>query len=128
MLAKDDEKSFRECTAVLDKVKKGEIEGKTANLVLVEILWTLESYYKWEKTRVTRSIRGILNLGGLKIVDGYRAIGALELYGKYNVKFVDAMIASIQEIKDKTWIVVSYDSDFDKLGVKRKGPGEVIGE
>lgn len=125
VLAQDDERSFQECTSVLDKVKKGGIQGVTANLVLVEIVWTLESYYEWEKERVLRSFRSVVHLGGLKIVDGYRPGEALDLYEAHNVKFVDAMIASIEPIARKQWIVVSYDADFDKLGVIRKEPGDV---
>jgi|SRR3989344_584312 len=125
VLAKDDERSFGECKKILDKVKRGEIDGVTANLVLVEVLWTLESYYGWNKKRVVRSLRSIVSLGGLRIVDGYTPDAALGKYGAKGVKFVDAMIASIEEIWVKDWVVVSYDRDFDKLGVVRKEPGEV---
>lgn len=125
VLAKDDEKSFGECKKVLDGVKRGEIDAVTANLVLVEVLWTLESYYGWDKKRVVRSLRSIVNLGGLRTVDGYILDTALGKYGAKGVKFVDAMIASIEEVEAKDWIVVSYDRDFDKLGVVRKEPGEI---
>lgn len=42
------------------------------------------------------------------------------------VKFIDALLASIKEIKEKKWKVVSYDRDFDKLGVVRIEPKEII--
>jgi len=45
------------------------------------------------------------------------------MYSSKNVKFIDAMIASVDQIVSGSWVVVSYDKDFDKLGVKRAEPG-----
>jgi len=64
----------------------------------------------------------------LKIVDRFQPRISLNLFSKRNVKYIDTLIASIKEILAKKWTVVSYDKDFDKLGVLRKEPGEVIRE
>lgn len=70
-------------------------------------------------------LKSIVNLGGLRFVNGYGAAGAVERFSEKTVKFVDAMIGSIREVADGEWIVVSYDRDFDKLGVKRVEPGAI---
>ncbi len=47
---------------------------------------------------------------------------ALKIYAEKNVKFIDALIASIPQIQAKEWTVISYDRDFDKIGINRKEP------
>jgi len=125
VVARDDKKSFEVCKALLGKIKEGQIEAVTSSLVLAEMVWTLGSHYGWEKNRVVRCLRGVVNLGGLKIVNGHKTGRAVDLYSMHQVKFVDAMIASNDEIRDGEWTVVSYDRDFDKLGVKRCEPGAI---
>lgn len=66
----------------------------------------------------------IIDLNHLKFIDHYDYLSAVSLFEKTNVKFFDALISSISEIMEQRWIVISYDKDFDKLGVKRKEPGE----
>lgn len=51
---------------------------------------------------------------------------AIDLYQKHNIKFVDALIASHPKMQNKEIVVVSYDKDFDKLGIKRQEPAEVL--
>lgn len=53
---------------------------------------------------------------------------ALELHRKSGAKFIDCMISSIQGIRNGVISVVSYDRDFDKLGVKRFEPGENLSQ
>ena len=125
MAARENQKSFEECKRVLERVKRSELEAVTAGLVLAEVAWTLGSHYKWEKNRVALVLKSIVNLGGLRFVNGYGAAGAVERFSEKTVKFVDAMIGSIREVADGEWIVVSYDRDFDKLGVKRVEPGAI---
>ena len=125
-LVPENKKSLIECKNFLSKIKNNQIDAVTSNLVLTEIVWTLLSYYKFPKRDVIAAVRSVLNLSGLKIVDGYNTTQALIFYENKTVKFIDCLISSIPEIKNKEWFVVSYDEDFDRLGVLRKDPGEVI--
>lgn len=124
-LVPENKKSLIECKNFLNKIKNNQIEAVTSNIVLTEIVWTLLSYYKFPKKDVIIAIKSILNLSGLKIIDGYNAAQSLVFYENKSVKFIDCLISSIPEIKNKEWIVVSYDEDFDKLGIVRKEPGEI---
>lgn len=90
-------------------------------------MWTLLSFYKVDRSTAAEAVRGIVNLRGLKLVDGYDPLAALGMFDDKGVKFIDAMLASIPKIKSGTIAVVSYDKEFDKLGVVRKEPGEVLG-
>lgn len=124
-LVKENEEIFKQCYLFLKAVKTNKIRAVTASIVLAEIVWTLNSFYQLPKPQVVEAVRSIVNLRGLKIVDKYNHLFSLDLYEKKKVKYIDAVIASIDEIQARKWIVVSYDTDFDKLGIIRKEPGQI---
>lgn len=124
-LTGDNPKMFNECLSLIENIKAGKINAFTSNLVLSEVVWTLGSLYKFPRIRIIYAIRGIVGTPGLKICDGYMILAALEIYENSSVKFIDSLIASIYEVYNRKWIVVSYDKDFDKLGVIRKEPSQI---
>lgn len=70
----------------------------------------------------------LTKLRGLKIVDRYDIPTALALYERHAVKFIDALIASFLKWSAMHLTLISYDRDFDKLGVKRVEPAELLKE
>jgi predicted nucleic acid-binding protein len=126
VLVKDNERFFQDCKKLLTLISKGKINAFTSALVLSEVNWVLEGYYQFEKEKVIEGLRGILKLKNLKFVEKFGLPLAVKLYEKYSVKFIDALIASNPKIYKKETIVVSYDKDFDKIGIKRKEPLQII--
>lgn len=124
-IAVEDKKSFDECMLFLHKVERNEIEAACCSLVLSEVAWVLKSYYKFTKAKIVEALSSIVNLKDISWHDSYDYNLALRNHSSYPVKYIDAMIASIKQVKEKEWVVVSYDRDFDKLKVLRKEPGEV---
>lgn len=125
-LIKEDEKSFKECYQFLNLVQENKIKAFTSSLILAEINWVLESFYKFKKSEIIKALKSILNLKGLKIVDKTKPILAVEIFQNFNVKFIDALIASNLQVFKKQAIVISYDKDFDKMKIIRKQPKEII--
>ena len=123
-LVKENEKTFKECYQFLKLVEERRLRALTSSLVLAEIEWVLGSFYKFEKTKVVQALGSVLSLKGLQIIDAINPRLALEIFREKNVKFIDALIASDPRIFKKEVIVVSYDRDFDKIGVLRKKPKE----
>ncbi len=124
VLIKEDGKSFSDCYKLMSLIENKTISAVTSDLVLAEINWVLESYYKFAKAQVVSALEGIVSLKGLSIKSNSDSIQAIEFYKKHNVKFIDALIAS-DKIFNSNAIIVSYDRDFDKLGVKRIEPDEI---
>lgn len=114
-----------ECELLLRKVEKGNIKVVVPNLVLSEIVWTLTSYYRHSKQEIVNAVKSILNIANIKFVDGYDIFLGMTFFEKKSVKYIDSLIASIDEVQKKRWIVISYDKDFDKLGVKRLEPKDL---
>lgn len=122
---KENEKSFLECVTFLKAVKENQFEAQTATIVLTEVVWTLNSFYKISKGKIIEGLQSIVNMNGLKIIDTYNHSFALQLFERYSVKYIDALIASISPIIDKEMTVVTYDRDFDKLKVLRQEPSGI---
>lgn len=124
-LIEEDKESFRACFQLLQNIKTNKLKGITSSVVLSEIAWTLLSYYKFSKPEVGKALRSIINLRGLSIIDKFQHEIALSLYEKNGIKFIDALIASNPDILSKKWAIISYDHDFDKIGIKRMEPGQL---
>lgn len=125
-LLRDDEKTFNDCLEFLKRIKENNIVALTSNLILAEINWTLLKVYKFPKERVLVGLTSVLKLSNLKVTDDFDSYLAKEIYEKFPVKFIDALIASNPAIFNKEVAVVSYDKDFDKIGVKRMEPSKII--
>jgi len=109
----------------LSKIRDGEMSGVTGDIVLAEVVWVLGSFYKFPKDRINRTIKNIINIPNLEIVNNYDTRMAIHFYASTNIKYVDCVIASIPEVVVKEWTIVSYDEDFKKLPVLWKKPGKI---
>ena len=126
LLAKDNPKLSQECGKVIAMVQEGKIKAFTSSLVFVEVFWALKSFYDLDKKDLVRILKSITKISNLKLNNAGKIDLAIDLYEKYNVKFIDAIIASNPRIIKKEMIVVSYDHDFDKIGVRRQDPKSLI--
>jgi len=78
-------------------------------LVVAEIVWTLESYYRLSKSDICSKVLAILNTPGLEIAESDLLLQAMLWYAEKNVDFIDAYNAA--------WMVshdISAVSTFDK--------------
>jgi len=124
-LIKEDKNTFNDCLAFFEKVKNNKCKAVTASIVIAEVVWTLLSFYKVSKSEVIMAVNSIKNMRGLSIIDGYDIKTALQLFEDKNVKFIDCMIASTKSVSKDKITIVSFDKDFDKLGIARKEPKQI---
>lgn len=122
VLVEEDEASFQAGLQLLENIKQKKCTACIPGIVLSEIVWTLHSFYEFPKPQVVQALQSILNLRGITIVDDYNYPVALDLYQHHSVKYVDACIVSLPVIQENGATIISYDHDFDKLGVERKEP------
>jgi len=125
-LINDNQEMHNDCITFLKLVKKNKYKAVTSGIVLAEVIWTLSSFYKFNKDKVVQAVKSIINLPGLKVVEVSDYQKAIELYADNSVKYIDSVIASCDKLQDKKWTVVSYDKDFDRLGVVRVAPGNLV--
>ncbi|MFH1961060.1 MAG: PIN domain-containing protein [Patescibacteria group bacterium] len=66
-LVKEDEQAYNKSFALFKKASEGKINLITSSLVIFEIIWTLESFYKVKKSDIVGKVLGILNLPNLEV-------------------------------------------------------------
>lgn len=125
-LIKENPLTFEDCANFLKLIKKNKIEAVTPGIVLTEIVWTLGFHYKVPREKIYKGLTSITSLSGLRIIDRYKYSAAIGLFAVSSAKYVDCLLATIDEIVDGSWTIVSYDRGFDKLGVKRSEPKDIL--
>ncbi|MBU1085034.1 MAG: PIN domain-containing protein [Candidatus Beckwithbacteria bacterium] len=120
-----DNTKYEDCYKLFKKIKTNQIQAMTSSVVVAELVWTLKTFYKFSRARITRGLKSIKRLRGLKIIDSYQFDETIKIFEQKSVKYIDAMIASIKPLQEKKWVIVSYDKDFDKIGIKRLEPNKI---
>lgn len=125
VLTKDDLKTFDDCVNLLEAVKSNKVEAVIPGIVISELVWTLSSFYELPKATVLKSVESILHLKGLRVVDDYDYHAALNLYQQHSAKYIDCLLATMNHVQSGEWQLVSFDRDFNKLGIQRVEPKNV---
>ena len=79
---------------LLRRAGAGEVVLVTGILVIAEIVWTLESFYKLSRVDIQEKVRAIINTPGLEVYERIVISQAVSDYVDRNVDFVDAYNAS----------------------------------
>jgi len=110
----------------LNEIKNGNLKAATSSLVLAEVGWTLNSFYKYDRLKIAKLLNSIINLSGLTIVDKVDWPVALAHFQTKKIKLIDSLIASGKQIREKKWVVATYDKDFKKIDTISLKPEEII--
>lgn len=116
----------QECIIFFDAVAHTKNTFFTGVIVLAEVYWVLSKLYKLPREQVVLLLKSIGRIKPLSYTEAYTFIIALSLIERYNVKFIDCLIASHKNLQNGSWAIVSYDTDFDVLGIKRVKPKEAV--
>lgn len=119
---------FSDCHAFFEAVKKESVDAYIPTLVVAEVAFVLSSHYKVPKSKVLQMLESMGSSSGLEILDDLQLPAGIELYKTYHVKLIDCFLASSRRIQEKKASVLSYDRDFDKLGVRRVEPHDLLGK
>ncbi len=118
-LTKDEEEKAKAVLELLKKVKIGEEKVITSPLVIFELIFTLQSYYKVPRKNIKNLLTPILSLRGLKLDQKTIFEKALDIYSESNISFADIFNYCFM-LENKIDEIYSFDKDFDKLeNIKR---------
>lgn len=93
----DDTKKADRVEKLLAEAATGKTKLVTADLVIAEIIWVLESAYKMSSKEICPMIRAILTTPGLEVTNTQLVSRALEFYESMNIDFIDGYIAALME-------------------------------
>src|SRR3990170_1726880 len=97
---------------VFEKAKKKEIELIIPQIVIFEILFILEKYYKFDKAELKEKLKSILSTDYFNIIERSVFLKALEIWSLQNISFPDAFIISFSEVNQAD--IFSFDKKLNK--------------
>ena len=113
---RDDESKAQKALALLQRVESGEERVETSLIVIFEVVFTLERFYKVPRERIHSLITPIIAMRGLRLVGRNLIEQSLDHYARVgrHVSFADiynALYARSLGIEE----IYSWDHDFDEL-------------
>jgi len=113
-LTKDDPVKYEKCYKLFKDAVDGKVILFTSKIVIAELVWTLNSFYKVPKNDIIEKVSIIISTENLHIPSKEIIIDAIILYGRKNIDFIDAYNAVFMKYNQADEIY-SYDHDFDNL-------------
>ena len=87
---------------------------------MFRLLWVLTSFYKTPKTEIAAQLSALFTSPGIAVEERDTILAALAIMAEKNVDFADALLAEIARAHHEP--VVTFDDDFDRIGVERAHP------
>jgi predicted nucleic-acid-binding protein len=114
-LTNDDPVKAKRAETLFRDALRGKIKLATSLLVIAEIVWTLESFYKLEKADIAGKVEKILNTPNLFCPEAQLLFMALDLYVHSNIDFVDAYNAFNMKEQGLTEILTCDRKHFTRI-------------
>jgi predicted nucleic acid-binding protein len=119
----DDPRKADRVQSLLNKAAAGKIRLVTAEIVLAEIVWVMESCYEVERPRIADILKAILATPGLEIINGKVVEKAVEYYLQHNIDFIDAYIVALMDKLNITGIYSFDKKHLDRItAIERNEP------
>lgn len=119
----DDPAKADKVEKLLDLAAKGKERLMTTELVIAEVVWVLESFFKLSNTTIGPMIKAILATPGIEVINGHLVEKAVEHYMERNIDFIDGYIVAVMESHNVSEIF-SYDKKHLSriTAIQRKEP------
>ncbi|MDO9535199.1 MAG: type II toxin-antitoxin system VapC family toxin [Bacillota bacterium] len=122
-ITKDPEEMAAKALNLMLEAERGNVSLYLASLTLAEVVWTLESFYGYQRKDITEVLSLFLQLKGLKVEQEDILNKALEDYSSKNIDFVDAYLAARASLDGPGKIFTFDRKHFSRLSVSFQEPG-----
>lgn len=104
---------------LLEKSKRGLVKLVVNSMVFAEIVWTLQSYYKYPKSKIDEIVSSIAASPAFEINEREILLQALEDFNSLNIDFIDAYIGAWMQNNGVDSIYTLNIKDFKRIpGIK----------
>ncbi len=118
-LLQDHPEQSPKATAFLARVERGEIQTRTADTVVFEVVFTLQRHYHQPRATIRDVLLPLLELPGIVLPGKRHFRSVFDLYVDRNLPFADAYHAVLMR-RLKLDEIATFDRDFDRIpGVRR---------
>jgi len=112
-LTQDDPQKAKAVDKLLNQAMAGELRILVPSIVIAELIWVLESFYKMKQGAIVELIEAIFSTPGLDVTDKPLITSAINNYRDKNIDFIDAWI--VEFAKDRgIQTVYTYDKKHFK--------------
>ena len=121
-LLQDHPQQSPRATVYLERIERGELEVRTADVVIFETVFTLQRQYRHPKAMIRDVLLPLLDLPGIALPGKRYFHKAFDLYVGLNLPLADAYYAVLME-RLKLTEIVTFDKEFDRVpGITRLEP------
>ena len=100
---------------LIERSNRGEIKLVVNSMIFAEIVWTLQSFYKYPKDKIDEIVSAIIASETFEIEERDILLQALEDFHSLNIDFVDAYIASWMQKNQLDKIATLNKKDFNRI-------------
>jgi len=104
----DDQAHQEQAKRLFRRAVEGEVRLLLPNLVLAQVVWTLESFYQASRKYITDVLHALLATPGVTTQEPRVIPRCVEIYSAYNVEIVDAYLVALAE-ETKTLTVATFN-------------------
>ena len=94
--------------------KNGKVLLLVTNVTVAEVVWVLESFYRYPKNQIAETLTEFLLCDGLEVENLDLLIEALVLYQEKNLDFADAFLA-VTALQKGTPTIYSFDRHLNRV-------------
>jgi predicted nucleic-acid-binding protein len=116
-LTGDPPEMAKRATRFLSKSSPGDLV--LVDLVVAEVVYVLESFYKAPRGQVAEAVRSIIGFDAITVVDQETLLRTIEIYEVERLDFAEAYLVAVAESADIAQ-VVSFDQSIDRMGTVRR--------
>lgn len=121
-LLDDPPEQAERCQALFARLQAGEEDVYLPEVSISDVVWTLQSFYRWPRDRIARFAHDVISLKGTRLARESLVRDAVHLYAERGVDFSDALIAA-EVLHGGYEGVYAYDRDSNHIaGVERVEP------
>jgi predicted nucleic-acid-binding protein len=107
-LTEDDPAKANEVKRLLVRAARGEVRLLIPSVVIAELVWVLQSFYKLDRQDIVPLLNAILHTRGVEVSDKPIVSSAITLYGDSAIDFIDAWIIAFAKAAEVR-VVYTFD-------------------
>lgn len=113
LLLDDIPEQANEIESLLKRAKKNEIEIFLPQIIVFEIVFALEKYYRLNKEEVLEKVESLVSIGYVQVESRETFVKSVDLYKSNAISFVDCFLLNIVETQNAE--LFTFDKKLKKL-------------
>lgn len=111
----DDPSHRKQARRLFEEAGEGSLRLLVPSLVIAQVVWTLESFYKAEREYIVGLLQALLATPGVTAIEPRVVRRCVEIYGAHNIEIVDAYLVALAE-ETKTPVLATFNKrDFRRF-------------